>query len=174
MADEPVRRVVPPMVAIRPEMRMRCAMLAVAAVGAGLLAWVAPAQAQSGSTGGTIGKQGRSASGSEAAQPDVSAPARSPSGPAVAKQGGSSGSSCAKVVGVWKGPLDFSTFKANGTVTSPSFPTEGPWTCRNGQLVIKWKDWGIDRCSLSSDGSQMTCTNDALGNSFSRVRTSGN
>jgi hypothetical protein len=129
------------------------------------------AEEQSGSAGGAIGKQGRSASGSEAVENQRNAPARAPRGAVSTKQSETGGSSCAKVVGVWKGPLDFSTFKSNGTVTSPSFPTEGPWTCRNGQLVIAWKDWGIDRCSLSADGLQMNCKNETLGNTFSRIRT---
>jgi len=148
---------------------------AIAAMWLGAIA-LAPAAASAeeppGSTGGSIGKQGRSASGSEAAEPQRTSPPRTPGG-TVAKPQASGGSSCAKVVGVWKGPLDYSTFKSNGTVTSPSFPTEGPWSCRNGQLVIAWKDWGIDRCSLTSDGQQMNCRNETLGNSFSRIRTGG-
>lgn len=135
-----------------------------------------PARAWSqepGSAGGTIGKQGRSASGSEAGEPGRTAPAPKSGGSASAKQRASAGSSCARVVGVWQGPTAESTFKSGGTVTSPSFPYSGPWTCGNGQLVITWKDFGVDRCRLSSDGNQMSCTN-AFGISFTRTRIGGN
>jgi hypothetical protein len=133
----------------------------------------ASAEEQPGSGGGTIGKQGRSASGT----PDAPVPGKAPAKPeqrgaASPKQRESGVSSCGKLVGVWQGPTAESTFKSNGTVTSSSFPYSGPWTCRNGQLVITWKDFGVDRCQLSADGGQMTCTN-ALGIAFARTRISG-
>jgi hypothetical protein len=148
--------------------------LAIAAILLGALALVptgTSAEEQSGSAGGTIGKQGRSASDSEAAEPQRAQP-RTPGGATAAKPPAGGGSSCGNLVGTWQGPTATSTFSSNGTVTSSSFPYSGPWTCRNGQLVITWKDFGVDRCQLSADGGQMTCTN-ALGISFARTRIGG-
>jgi hypothetical protein len=145
--------------------------LIVAAIAAIALVPARGSSQEPGSAGGTIGKQGRSASGSEATEPQRASP-RTPGGATAAKPPASGGSSCGKLVGTWQGPTATSVFNSNGTVTSPSFPYSGPWTCRNGQLVITWKDFGADQCQMSANGDQMNCTN-AFGISFTRTRISG-
>jgi hypothetical protein len=75
---------------------------------------------------------------------------------------------------VWLGPTNTDIiFKADRTVLSPAFSDAGPWTCNNGQVVISWKQWGPDQCKLSPEGTQMTCSNSLISNSFSRTRKSG-
>lgn len=164
------------LIGIRLEIGMRQLLSVMAVVGAVALAFaVTSAQAQSGSTGGTIGKQGRSAAGeTNAAEPRSSPAAKNSNASAAAKQRQGSGSACAKLVGVWLGPTNTDMiFKADQTVTSPAFSDAGPWTCSNGQVVIRWKQWGTDHCALTSEGTQMTCTNSLIGNSFSRSRKAG-
>jgi hypothetical protein len=153
---------------------MRILLIAAAAAGATALAAEVSAE-EAGSVGGAIGKQGRSASGNvEKTEPARSAPGGDRGASATEKQRQGSGSVCAKLVGVWLGPTNTDMiFKADRTVTSPDFSDAGPWSCNNGQVVITWKQWGTDRCTLSAEGTQMTCTNTLIGNSFNRSRKSG-
>jgi hypothetical protein len=105
------------------------------------------ARAQAGSTGGTIGKQNKSVSGSEEG---TGRPLKSPRKANV--------SGCAKAIGTW-GWFNGGTtiIKADGTATSEAATAN--WSCINGQVVITWSTGWNDRLSISADGNHLEGTN---------------
>lgn len=122
--------------------------------------------AQGGSTGGTIGKHEKSASGGEGEQAPsrrVSSSKRrqrasSPSfdGESTRQQKG-----CGSFFGTWTsgggawlyGPND-TVIRANGTARHTS-GIVGVWTCNSGEIVLEWKNWTTDRLKLSADGNRL-------------------
>jgi hypothetical protein len=118
------------------------------------------ASAQAGSTGGTIGKTDKSASGGE---PEQSRPStiKKP-GSTLATQPADSSfgtSACSKAVGVWFWVTQEVTIKSDGKVESPGGP--GTWSCVEGKLHVHWIDFAIplEIMSISSDGKSMTSEN---------------
>lgn len=145
------------------------AVLLMAAVLAG------PAFAQAGSTGGTLGKTDQSLSGGSSKDTPSEKPQRgtpSKQGAAV-KQDAAKASRCSMIVGTWMWVhgVDF-VFNPNGTY-QPASGTGGKWTCANGVYVIRAHGSnGVDRMTISSDGSTMTGTSAVTGHTitFSVVR----
>jgi hypothetical protein len=125
------------------------------------------ALAQTGSTGGSIGKTGKSVTGGD--EPERSYPARSTARHRETVRV----STCSKLLGVWKGALGGDiTYKSGGAVTSTIPVNEGRWSCGNTGIIVTWtKIPSADHCTLSSNGMLQTCTNNA-GNSFVRSRKS--
>lgn len=123
--------------------------------------------AQAGSTGGTLGKTDKSISGGdEAKRPQrVRSTAKHRETPRV--------SACSKLIGVWKGALGGDIiYKPGGTVSGTIPVNEGTWSCGNAGVTVTWtKVPSADHCTLSSDGTLQTCTNNR-GNSFTRSRKS--
>lgn len=116
--------------------------------------------AQAGSTGGTIGKQGKSVSGGEdEKRPRQSAP---PSGQRT---------SCPNIVGLWNswasglfGKAD-TTFISDGTAKHRS-GIPGTWKCEGGQLVMTWGSGRVEHFTLSPDRKKIIRSDGAVG--FSR------
>jgi hypothetical protein len=108
-----------------------------------------PAMAQAGSTGGTAGKQDKSASGGEEQAQPKSRLHKSTSRPAADR---SKSSSCGNVVGTYKWLLGTTNvIKADGTTTLSNGP-QGKWTCANGQLTIVWNNGATDYLSPTPSG----------------------
>jgi hypothetical protein len=109
-----------------------------------------PAMAQAGSTGGTVGKQDKSVSGSEEPARPKSRSHKSISASVEAR---SKSSGCGNVVGAYKWALGTTTvFKADGT-TANSSGNQGNWTCANGRVTIIWNSGGfVDRLTPTSNG----------------------
>jgi hypothetical protein len=127
-----------------------------------LLVAAAPAfaQTQSGSLGGTIGKQDKSVTGGEEARPPQR-PLRAP-----AKNG------CQKVVGnwTWRGGTSQTTFDASGTGRNTAFGAI-TWKCSGGTVVANWPTLGIvDRITIGEDGNSLLITN-SHGETFSVTRS---
>jgi hypothetical protein len=135
-----------------------------------VVAGCAPASvlAQGGSTGGTIGKQNKSVSGTE----DKPTPSQRAT-PSTPKRAGAplARKGCGNIVGVWSwsGGLFGSgdtEFRADGTASHRS-GIVGTWVCRaGGEVYIDWKDWYKNRMKLSPDGK--TLLNLEGGSTFSR------
>jgi hypothetical protein len=108
-----------------------------------------PALAQAGSTGGTVGKQDKSVSGSEEPITPKTRSHRAASPPAEAK---SKSSGCGQVAGTYKWLLGtINVMKADGTTTLSNGP-QGTWTCSNGQVTIVWNNGATDRLTPTSSG----------------------
>jgi hypothetical protein len=129
--------------------------------------------AQGGSTGGTIGKSGKSMSGGDDAPAPRATPAAKSSTTAKrAADGASDKRGCGNFFGIWTsgggswlyGQND-TTFNANGTARHRS-GIVGTWTCSNREIVLIWKDWDNDRLKLSADGKRLDSL--AGGKGFSR------
>ena len=128
----------------------------------------ATAFAQSGSTGGTIGKQDKSISGGD--DPVVS-PHAAPASKPTSKPPGSAGPAsqngppqapkCSNIVGVWHswasavfGKSD-TTFDRNGTWSHRS-GQGGKWWCDGGQIILsKTGESGTAAYRFSPDAKQM-------------------
>lgn len=121
----------------------------------GSFAVTAEAFAQAGSAGGTIGKTGKSQSGSLEApsvrrEPQARTQARPPRAVTV--------SSCSKMPGSW------SWFNGGTVVIRPDGTASGgrhsaTWSCTNGAVVMHWSHGYTDRLRLSGDGSHLEGTN---------------
>jgi hypothetical protein len=108
-----------------------------------------PAMAQAGSTGGTVGKQDKSVSGSEEPVTPKTRSHKAASPPTEAK---SKSSGCGKVAGTYKWLLGtINVMKADGTTTLSNGP-QGTWTCSNGQVTIVWNNGATDRLTPTSSG----------------------
>jgi hypothetical protein len=91
------------------------------------------ALAQAGSTGGTVGKQDKSASGGEEPTKSKTRPHKLASAPAEAK---SKSSGCGNVAGTYKWLIGSTTvIKSDGATTNSNGP-QGNWTCANDQVTI--------------------------------------
>jgi hypothetical protein len=144
-----------------------CAAILVAcavAHGSDALASTPMVLAQAGSTGGTIGKQGKSASGGDAE------PRQRPNSRTGEK---SSSGSCQKIVGSWSWAGGSETvFSANGTGRNSHPLTVGgcTWTCNGGTVTANWSSMGIiDRITIAQDGDHLLITN-SRGETFAATR----
>ena len=118
--------------------------------------------AQGGSTGGTIGKRGKSASGSDvrSAPRRTARPAAVPS--SRRKTVHTSASGCNRIPGVWDWTDAYSSvehYRANGTVTSTSMKGIGRWTCRGRTVVIHWPNGVTERQTASNGFTRMRYVN---------------
>ena len=143
--------------------------LAVGTVGVRHTAIASPSTlvvAQAGSTGGAIGKRGKSASGVETREtPGRSAPIRKPR---AAKESSDTASICRRIVGSWtwtagKFPPLGVVFKSNGTGAATNGVTS-KWTCDGGMYTIAWSNGYTDRVTVSSDGRRIA------GNGYGGIR----
>jgi len=146
-------------------MRMRAAYLCVLMV----CVAVAPASAQSGAVGGSIGKQGKSASGS--VDP---APAPAPARPRIAPVPRESTSACGRSpVGSWSSSAGVGTFvmtlNANGTASTDNGFT-GRWKCSGGSYLVTWHTGSTSTVSVGADGRTITGTSGAFGVGYSGTR----
>jgi hypothetical protein len=129
--------------------------------------------AQAGSTGGTVGKTDKSASGGEEkAEPQKPVPKRDrragkpPSNEASSE---TRGSSCGRIVGTWNWVFGLTVvIKSNGSMTASNGLT-ATWTCSDGQYSFAWSNNITDRVSLSKDGNQLDAVN-SMGIHFSSTR----
>jgi len=121
--------------------------------------------AQAGSTGGTVGKQDKSVSGSEEPTKPKLHSHKLASTPA---EGKSKSSGCGNVVGAYKWALGTTTvFKADGT-TANSSGNQGNWTCANGQVTIIWNSGGfVDHLTPTPSGFSVV---DNIAGQFDAVR----
>jgi hypothetical protein len=128
--------------------------------------------AQAGSTGGTIGKQDKSASGGEVRVPTrvQRAPlapkhhvaARERRAPRARKNHLSEarGSHCGKIVGTWLLPHGEATFDQNGGGRYTFLlSVTGKWTCANGIVIVTWNNGVVSRGTISHDGNSATVVN---------------
>lgn len=105
-----------------------------------------------GSAGGSIGKQGKSASGGE----DAPAPRASSNG----GQTPATGKRCPNITGIWSswasglfGASD-TNFRPNGTATHKS-GIEGTWRCEGGQIWLHWTGSEKHAVRFSADGKKV-------------------
>ncbi len=129
------------------------------------------AVAQSGSTGGAIGKQYKSISGGEegpAARPRR-APKQSVRPRTQDKRVRQTTSACARMAGVWafNNGLDV-VMKSDGTAAGTNGDT-GTWTCDAGMATVRWRRH-TDRYTVSSDGNRLTGRSGVMGMALSAVR----
>lgn len=136
--------------------------LLLAAAAALSLAWVHDAAAQAGSTGGSIGKQGKSVSGDESspapAQPQRQGPAPRPASPK--RQAAQPPSNCPSLAGTWSWFTNGDVvFRADGTAEQTNGFT-ARWSCAGGMYTVSWNSIpATDRLTLSSDGTRLSGTN---------------
>jgi hypothetical protein len=117
------------------------------------------ALAQAGSTGGTMGKQDKSASGGDEPATPKSRSHKAASRPAADK---SKSSGCGNMVGTYKWILGTTTvIKVDGTTTHSTGP-QGTWTCANGQLTIVWNNGYIDHLTPTATGVSVLTTNTGI------------
>jgi hypothetical protein len=115
--------------------------------------------AQAGSTGGSIGKQGKAASGDSDQPSRRKAPAK--------KQHESKQSHCPNIVGIWSSwasglfGQDDTSFKRDGTAFHRS-GIAGTWQCDSGQMVIQWADGVRHVVTFSADRKQVFKTDGTL------------
>jgi hypothetical protein len=153
---------------------MRCASIGFALVALSQLALANASSvlAQSGSTGGTIGKQDKSVSGGDEADGPHAAPRSKPSAtPKVA----SSGSSCSRIIGTWKwgGGLGLTkmVFDQNGTVRQTLTGSAGSWSCASTIVKTVFANGSTDRITISRDGNSLSVTTTwGGGSSFKATR----
>jgi hypothetical protein len=132
--------------------------LLVLAAAIALTVYPLAAQAQSGSTGGSIGKQGKSVSGGTAAPGSKPAPKPAAATPkpkpraAAAKPEADEGSRspCAKAMGTWFWVTQEVTLRANGVASSPG--GQGSWTCSGNQLSVFWSGQPAETFTVTADG----------------------
>jgi hypothetical protein len=107
------------------------------------------ALAQAASTGGTVGKQDKSASGGEEPTAPKSQTHRSASAPAAVKP---RSSGCGNLAGAYKWILGSTAIiNANGTATN--LGSQGRWTCgAGGQVTIVWSNGAIDHLTPTASG----------------------
>jgi len=123
-----------------------------------------PVFAQAGSTGGTIGKQGKSASGSENQTGDHrTAKSLSPS------VQGAKGPSCRRVVGTWSW-ADGATavFNEDGS-GQHSGGWKATWACKGPNIIATWPLGVVDSMTFSENGNSLLITNN-MGRTFAATR----
>lgn len=145
------------MIAFRKEVDMRksitiCAITGICTMVA-LLSTDTASFAQAGSTGGTIGKTGKSASGGEEPEGDKKADR----GGVATKQ---AGNGCSRVAGRWQwkwlNNTDSVTLHANGTGTGRN-GMPSTWTCTGRTVIIDWKS-STNTLVISSNGNKLIGT----------------
>ncbi|MGA8614182.1 MAG: hypothetical protein WB760_21400 [Xanthobacteraceae bacterium] len=132
-----------------------------------------PAMAQAGSTGGTVGKQDKSASGGNSPDSVPATRKQKPHQSVVNSQDDSSAkkanSSCGRIVGTWKWGAGFLVvIKRDGTAHH-DFAGNGTWKCDDGQYVFVWSNGITDHISVSTDGDSIAGNNN-IGMTFSGTR----
>ena len=119
--------------------------------------------AQGGSTGGVIGKGGKSASGGEdvpaARGPRLEHRAPSKASVKPAEPPKSKMSACARAVGTWFWVTEEVTIKSNGSIAAKGGP--GNWTCVDGLLHVFWPGFIVPHeiFSISDDGNRLISQN---------------
>jgi hypothetical protein len=110
------------------------------------------ALAQAGSTGGTLGKTDKSASGGEENKLD-SRPRRP--APSASQSLSDVRGLCSHVVGNWAfNNFVAVTFRPDRTAVATN-GDHGTWSCNSGTVTMDWQRW-TDRYKLSSDGISIT------------------
>jgi hypothetical protein len=130
---------------------------------------VTAALAQAGSTGGTIGKQDKSVSGSSPVGESTATPKkpRSRSSPNDAPAT-ADGNSCGRISGTWQWWNGGETvFRMDGTANHTS-GLSATWTCSDGNYVVSWST-GVDKLRISPDGKRLDGSNN-LGQHASGIR----
>lgn len=123
--------------------------------------------AQSGSTGGSIGKQRKSASGSDEPATPKAAPEPKQRRVSTRSQESKSGSrksnACGQMGGTWTANGWWNMIYGRGDVVLNSNGTArhnsgivGSWTCTGNHFVMDWKDWAHGEGTVSSDGNTIT------------------
>jgi hypothetical protein len=117
------------------------------------------ALAQAGSTGGTVGKQDKSISGSEEADRPRAAPFPKKRSAASTHET-SSGRSCNRIVGTWSWYLGVSDviFHKDSSAMHPASGATGKWSCAGDTVNVVWSYQGTlrtDRMTLSQDGNSI-------------------
>jgi hypothetical protein len=106
---------------------------------------------QAGSTGGTIGKTDKSATGGE----ETDAHPRR-----ATLDKGSTKNACYKFVGTWAwlyGLGSETTINPDGTGRNSTGLTV-KWSCSGGEIVATWSHSGVDRIKISPDGNSLSIT----------------
>jgi hypothetical protein len=120
------------------------------------------ALAQGGSTGGTVGKQGKSISG-EDDKPRRASPERRPeSRPRASTAPRENAGGCGRSpVGSWSWSAGMGTitvsFRSDGTASTSNAFT-GKWACSDGMYSVTWHTGSIDRFRVASDGRTLSGT----------------
>jgi hypothetical protein len=143
-----------------------CAITGICSIVA-LLPAATTALAQAGSTGGTIGKTGKSVSGDEE-QTNQSPKRRRMDSNTGAR---TKTSSCRRIVGTWSWPLGATvSFKEDGSSSRTFFGTVGTgrWVCSEDLVVITWKGI-VDHITISEDGNALFVSN-SNGQTFTATR----
>jgi hypothetical protein len=114
------------------------------------------ALAQAGSTGGTLGKSDKSASGGEEKAPGYEKSHKRPAQTKRVQDQPRTSSACGRIVGTWKwsNGLDV-VFMVNGTGEATNGDTS-TWLCEGGFYKVTWKAWGTDRITIASDGQSLS------------------
>jgi hypothetical protein len=119
-----------------------------------LLATDRIALGQAGSTGGTLGKTDKSASGGEEVVPPPDTKAEGKVHRPSAKSDGQK-SPCRNALGTWAFSNGVSVvIKAGGGVTA-SDGGLGKWSCDGGMVTIDWGSW-TDHYAISSAGNRLS------------------
>jgi hypothetical protein len=112
--------------------------------------------AQAGSTGGVIGKQDKSVSGSE--EPQAPSPARSASKPSnvtSAKHSEESGG-CGRIVGRWTWSNNLDVIVKSSRTADATNGGHATLTCDGGMYVFKWNSGNATRMTLAADGKRLS------------------
>lgn len=136
---------------------LRVAWCLTVALIAGSVLSVVETRAQ-GSAGGSIGKQGKSASGeSEEAKPTP--PARVPARRRAANtETRDADTSCRGLAGKWSWSTGGETvIRSSGTLSKGELT--GKWTCKSGEVVILWSHGYTDRLTLSGEDGRLSGKN---------------
>jgi hypothetical protein len=132
------------------------------------------AQVQSGSVGGTVGKQDKSISGGS--EEDRPREAPHSKRPATNSRETSSGTACSRIVGTWSWGYGVTemTFRQNGTVRQSISGNKGTWTCSGTVVTSVFASGDRDRITISKDGNGASVTTTwAGGHTFTVTRRSG-
>ena len=112
--------------------------------------------AQAGSTGGVIGKQDKSVSGSE--EPQAPSPARSASKPSnvtSAKHSEESGG-CGRIVGTWTWSNNLDVVVKSNRTADATNGGHALLSCDSGMYVFNWNSGNATRMTLAADGKRLS------------------
>jgi hypothetical protein len=106
--------------------------------------------AQAGSTGGTIGKEDKSVSGTQEPREPNDRSGRAPHQRATASP---NEADCARLVGTWSWPFGSTTFSADHTMRH-SVGNHGTWSCKGRDVTLTWADGvGVDLATFTAEGT---------------------